>query len=470
MTLFRPWLRWLPALALLPALLALLVPAGPARAQRSVAAPIYQPNIDSLVEGAEEWLARLEEQGWFLRGQFTTILQGHTRFRSPYQGPASLDPRPVFRNTQSLDFVLGRRLWENAELVAVPSVTRGFGMSNAVGVASFPSGEAFRLGTREPYFVMSRLFVRQTIDLSFTATGYDDDPMRFAGPLATERVTITAGKVSVWDFFDDNRYAHDARSQFLQWGLVGAAGFDYAADARGFTNGLVLEWEDGSWATRQGFFMVAKRPNGLALDQQVFKGFQSLFELDRFWWLGNHPGAARLILGASSTKAARWDQMASAVEAGQDPSNFSGRRHVRPMLAFNAEQELTATLGAFLRLGWGEGTRRNWMYTEQDWSASAGLALNGLGWDRPNDTIGLGFNLGGISREHRRFLAAGGIGFITGDGRLRYGPEANVETYYDAQLYAGLNAALDLQLVQNPAYNRDRGPAVVIGARMRAAF
>lgn len=452
------------------ALLALLLLPLRAQAQRSVAAPIYQPNFDALIEGGEQWLADREREGWLLRGQVTTILQGHPRFRSPYQGPASLDPRPVWRNTQSIDLVLGRRLWDNAELIAVPSVTRGFGMSNTSGVASFPSGEAFRLGTRDPYFLMSRLFVRQTIDLSYDAEGNDDDPMRFAGPLARERITITAGKVSAWDFFDNNRYAHDARSQFMQWGMVGAAAFDYAADARGFTNGLVLEWEDGTWAVRQGNFMVSKYANGLALDQQVFKRWQSLLEVDRFWRLDGRPGALRLIAGASTTRAPRWSEMTRVLEAGQDPLARSNAARTTTMLALNAEQEFTDSLGGFLRLGWNDGLRRTWMYTEQDWSASAGLALTGQGWGRAQDSIGLGFNLGGISRGHRQYLAAGGIGFITGDGRLRYAPEVVAETYYDAQLYSGLNAALNLQLVGNPGYNADRGPAVVLGARLRAAF
>ena len=441
-----------------------------AHAQRSVAAPIYQPNLDAQIEGAEAWLARLEQQGWFIRGQATTILQGHTRFRSPYQGDSSLDPRPVWRNTQSIDLVVGRRLWHNAEIIAVPAVTRGFGMSNARGVASFPSAEAFRLGTQDPYVFMSRLFVRQTIDLSFDTEGSDPDPMRFTGPLTRERITITAGKVSVWDFFDDNRYAHDARTQFMQWGLVGAGGFDYAADARGFTNGLVVEWENGTWALRQGAFMVAKLVNGLALDQQIFKGWQTLSEVDRFWRIGDRPGALRLIAGASSTRAPRWDQMTTAMQAGNDPPELSGRRHVKANLAMNAEQEFTDSLGGFMRLGWNDGIRRNWMFTEQDWSASAGLALTGQRWGRDGDTVGLGFNVGGISRTHRRFLEAGGIGFITGDGRLRYAPEKVLETYYNAKLLDGLYGAVNVQLVQNPGYNSDRGPALVLGLRLRAAF
>jgi high affinity Mn2+ porin len=251
------------ALLVLLVLLAAAAAPGAARAQggtaRGTAAPIDQPNLDALVPGAEEALARLEAAGWLLRGQFTGILQGNTRFRSPYQGPNSLSPKLSFENTQSLDLVLGRRLWSGAEVVAVPSITRGFGLSNARGVAAFPNNEAFRLGTEEPYAFFSRLFLRQTIGLSGETEDEDPDPMRFSGPLPRERLTFTLGKVSAWDFFDENRYAHDARTQFLNWAMVGAGAFDYAADARGFTNGAVLEWQNGGWALRGGAFMVARQ-------------------------------------------------------------------------------------------------------------------------------------------------------------------------------------------------------------------
>ncbi len=457
-------------LTLLVALAGLLLAAPAARAQRSVAAPIYQPNFDALIEGGEEWLAALERQGWLLRGQMTTVVQGALRFHAPYAGPNSLSARQGFRNTESVDLVLGRRLWHDAELIAVPSLTRGFGLSNSVGVAAFPNGEAFRLGSRDPYLFMSRLFIRQTIEISADTEGQDNDPMRFAGPLARERITLTLGKVSSWDFFDDNRYAHDARSQFLNWALVGAGAFDFAADARGFTNGAVAEWENGTWAVRQGLFMVARRANALSLDPHFFRGWQWLNEVDRFWQLGGQAGAVRFITGLSRTFSARWDDLTAALATPD--ANLGLLRHyrVKANLAMNAEQALSPTLGVFARLGWNDGRAQNWMFTEQDWSASAGVALTGPGWGRPEDTLGFGFNVGGISNQHRRFLAAGGIGFITGDGRLRYAPEAILETYYDAKVIHGLNLAANLQLVANPAYNAERGPAVVLGLRARAAF
>jgi high affinity Mn2+ porin len=453
---------WLGAAALLP---------GDARAQRGTAGPIYQPNIDALITGGEEWLARLEQQGWFLRGQFTGIVQAHPGFRSPYQGAASLSPKDETRNTQSIDLVLGRRLWQNAEVVAVPSLTRGFGLSNSVGVANFPNGEAFRLGTRDPSLWLSRLFVRQTIDLSAeTELGTDPDPMRFTGPLARERITLTAGRVSTWDFFDDNRYAHDARSQFMGWGLVGTGAFDFAADARGFTDGAVAEWENGTWAVRSGAFRVARDANSLDLEPRWLKGWQALTQLERAWSIGPHAGMVRLLGGLSRTRSARWDALTGAVQANEADTNPLRAFRTKRMLALNLEQAFTEDLGGFARLGWNDGRAQNWMFTEMDWSVSAGLSLVGLRWDRPLDTVGLAFNAGGLSDPHRRFLEAGGIGFITGDGRLNYRPEVTAEGYYDLHLAPGLHLAANAQLVANPAYNADRGPVPVLAMRLHAAF
>ncbi len=184
---------------------------------------------------------RLEEQGWMLRGQATFILQGHPAFRSPYRGAGSLKDVANARNTLSTDLVIGRQLWQGAEVIIDASVTRGFGLSNSVGVANFLNNEAFRLGSAEPSFFVPRAFFRQTIALSADMVE-DPDPLRFGTARPRERLIITLGKFSVWDIFDDNLYAHDARTQFLGWALVGAGAFDFAADARGWTEGAAVEW------------------------------------------------------------------------------------------------------------------------------------------------------------------------------------------------------------------------------------
>jgi high affinity Mn2+ porin len=452
-------------------LLRLAEPVGPAAAQMGFGSPGVQnigPPEDALFPNLAALQDRLEEQGWLLRGQATFVWQGHPRFRSPYRGEGSLRPAANARNTFSSDLLLGRRLWPGAEAVIDASVTRGFGLSNSTGVAAFPNNEAFRLGTTEPNFYVPRIFVRQTIRLSAESVPGEPDPLRFQETLPRERLTITAGKFSVWDIFDDNRYAHDPRTQFLNWALVGADAFDFVADARGWTYGVAVEWENTVWAVRAGAFQVARQVNGLFMDPSVTRAWQTIGQVDRFFEIGGRPGAARLIYGASRTRQSQWGELFRNGFETFD-KNPGGYR-LKHMLALNFEQELTDDLGAFARLSWNDGRTQNWMFTEMDRAVSAGLSLRGLRWERPGDTVGLAANVGWISEGRRRYLEAGGIGFITGDGRLSYGPEWVTEAYYDARVAPGVNVALNYQLVLNPAYNNDRGPVNVFAVRVRTAF
>ncbi|MDW8314499.1 MAG: carbohydrate porin [Rhodovarius sp.] len=409
---------------------------------------------------------RLEEQGWIIRGQATFILQGHPRFRSPYQAGGSLHPAPNARNTFSADLILGRALWEGAEIIFNPSVTRGFGLSNSVGIAAFPNNEAFRLGSTPPVAWIPRLFLRQTIALSAETGPPDNDPLRFTRPLPTERITITLGRFSVWDIFDDNRYAHDARTQFLNWALVGGAAFDYAADARGFTNGATFEWENGRWAVRLGAFQVAREVNSLPLDPSPFAAWQILASLERFWQINGREGAVRLIYGASRTRQSSWGELLAGGSFEANPT----RRRLKHNIAVSFDQEMGPDWGVFGRFSWNDGRTQNWMFTEMDLAFSGGVAIQGQRWGRPEDTLGLGFNVGFASEGRRRYLAQGGIGFITGDGKLRYRPEWVTEAYYDIRLAAGLNMALNYQLAVNPGYNADRGPVHLFALRLRTAF
>ncbi len=453
---------------LVGAVLALLAGQATAQGYGSAAVANVGPPEAALFPDLAALQDRLEEQGWMLRGQATFILQGHPRFSSPYRGAGSLSPAPNARNTLSTDLVLGRQLWRGAEVIVDASVTRGFGLSNSTGAAAFPNNEAFRLGSTEPTFFIPRAFLRQTIALSGDTVPDDEDPLRFNGPLPRERLTITVGKFSVWDIFDDNLYAHDARTQFLNWALVGAGAFDFSADARGWTYGAALEWENGVWAVRAGAFQVARRANGLFMDPSITRAWQVIGQVDRFYEIGGRAGAVRLLYGASRARQSSWGEL---FENGFDTfeKNPSGYR-LKQMVALNMEQALTDDLGAFLRLSWNDGRTQNWMFTEMDRAVSAGLSLRGDRWARPADTIGLGTNIGWISAGRRQYLEAGGIGFITGDGRLNYSPEWATELYYDARLAPGLSMALGYQLIANPAYNADRGPVNVFSLRTRVAF
>ncbi len=430
------------------------------------------PNVGAPEEALIPSLAakqdRLEELGWMIRGQATFILQGQAGFRSPYRAEGSLTPAAQARNTLSTDLILGRRLWHGAEIIVNPSVTRGFGLSNSTGVASFPNGEAFRLGSSEPVLFFPRIFFRQTIGLSSDMAPADNDPLRFTEPMPRERITLTIGKISVWDIFDDNRYAHDPRTQFMSWALVGGGGFDYAADARGFTEGVALEWENGSWAVRGGAFRVARQANGLFLDPSITRSFQGIASLERFWRIGDREGAVRFIYGYSRARQSRWNELFTN---GFNTFNINPNGYrAKHNYTISFDQQITADFGVFARVSGNDGRTQNWMFTEMDRALSFGGSLTGQRWGRASDTVGLGTNIGWISGGRQRFLEAGGIGFITGDGRLNYRPEWITETYYNALVAPGILAALGYALIVNPAYNADRGPVSIFSLRLRTAF
>jgi len=456
----------------LPVLAALALLSLPAAAQTgrfgSVAVPNIGPPEAALFPDLAALQDRLEEQGWMVRGQATFILQGHPSFRSPYRGESSLAPAANARNTLSTDLVLGRTLWDGAEVIFNPSVTRGFGLSNARGLAAFPNNEAFRLGSTEPTFYVPRIFFRQTIGLSADSVPSDDDPLRFSRPLPRERITITVGKFSAFDIFDDNRYAHDPRTQFLNWALVSGSATDFAADARGYTLGAAVEWENGVYAARGAAFQVSRVANGLFLDPSITRAYQLVGSLERFWKIGEREGAVRLIGLLTRARQNRWSDLFQTGFENFDRNPHGYRR--KGSMGVSFDQQITHDFGVFGRVSWGDHRTQSWMFTEHDASISGGAALRGERWGRPADTIGLGSNVGFASAGRRRFLEAGGIGFIVGDGRLNYRPEWVTEVYYDARVAAGVNMAVNYQLAVNPGFNADRGPVHLFALRLRTAF
>jgi high affinity Mn2+ porin len=447
------------------ALVALLAQALGARADEP-------GGIASIAQNLSQQRDDLEADGWLVHGQFTVIYQGHPEFHSPYQGSDSLTPGATARETITFGPVFGRKLWHGAELYINPEWDQGFGLNSSTGSAGVPNNEAFRVGKTDPILTIPRLFVRQVIGLGGAQEQLDADALQFAELVDVERITITAGKISVWDLFDDNRYAHDARTQFLNWAFVGNGAVDFAADARGFTDGVAVEYNSAGWALRSGIFQVSKVPNGKQLDTEIGNGWQALTELEERFKLFDRPGKLRALAMVDRTNAIDYQASYGALGPINVADPLPGFRRYRPNFGFglNLEQELTDDLGLFARASWNPGQVQEFMYTEIDRHASLGLSLMGTRWGRPDDTVGLAGMVNGLSDHHRAFLEAGNTGFIVGDGALNYATEQIIETYYDWALFKGASIALDYQFIDNPGYNAGRGPVSVIGVRLHAEF
>lgn len=408
-----------------------------------------------------------------IHGQLTLLEQLTSPFHAPYSGPNSLSPRHG-DETFDMTLFLGARLWSGAEAWADPEIDQGFGLDNTVGVAGFPSGTAYKVGRSHPYWRLQRLFVRQSVDLDGDQAPVEAAANQLGGSQSANRWVFTVGKFGVPDIFDANQYAHDPRNDFLNWAAIDAGSFDYAADSWGFTVGAAAEWYHGAWTLRAAVFDLSEVPNSETLDHG-FHEFQWIGELEKRHELMGEPGKLLVTLFESRGRMALLDQAVSGAQASGDtiPTALVDARHYRSRagVSLNLEQQLLSDLGMFARVGRAAGNVETYEFSDIDRTASVGLSMEGRRWGRTDDTIGLAAIDNGISATRERFLNAGGLGILVGDGRLpRPRAEQILETYYRWAVAQWVQLTLDYQYVINPAYNSDRGPVSIVALRIHAQF
>jgi high affinity Mn2+ porin len=426
------------------------------------------------------------QQNWNVHAQNTDIIQGYPGFRSEYPGgPNSLPSGGEARETISVDLMAGVRLWDGAEAHMDALMWQGSGVANSVGVEGFPNGEAFRIGTDVPNATIARLFIRQTIGFGSDQEAVQDNALNLAGQKDVSRLTVTLGRFSAKDIFDNNAYANDARTQFMNWGLGANEAWDFPADAVGFTTGIALELNEPGWTLRYGFFQVPEVQNelngedrfltwpynGETGDGPFFKAWGMVTELERRYTIRDHVGTMRALAFLNRAEMADYSAATVLLQNGQ---NFLAARssHYKYGFGLNWEQEITKNLGVFSRLGWNDDREEGWMFTDVGYSGSVGLSLKGGYWGRPGDTFGLAGLANGASKVAREFFEAGGVGILAGDGEghFNYSWEKIVETYYDFRIWGGLHGAMDYQYTTDPAFNRDRGPVSIFSGRLHWEF
>lgn len=410
-----------------------------------------------------------DSERFAVHAQATYVEQETDGFHAPYRGPNSLTP-DAGRETVDATLYLGARLWQGAEGWINPEIDQGFGLDNTLGVAGFPSAEAYKVGRRQPYLRMPRLFIRQSVDLGGALEPVAPAANQLGSLHCSDRLVFTVGKFSVTDIFDVNQYAHDPRNDFLNWAAVDAGTFDYAADTWGYTVGAAAEWYQGQWALRGGFFDLSDIPNSPRLSSG-FDEFQIDLELERRHELLGRPGKLMLTAFDSRGRLGLLSAAMQLAQASGEPPDLSLVRSYRSRIGahLSLEQEVTDDLGLFARLGKAPGNSEVYEFTDIDRTVAAGLSLRGAPWRRPDDTVGLVGIVNNISAQRQAYLDAGGLGILIGDGRLPHpGPEQIAESYYSFGLVRWLHVTLDYQFVRNPAYNRDRGPVSILAVRVHA--
>ncbi len=410
---------------------------------------------------------------WAIHGQATNVWLFQPAFRSPYQGPQSLNPAANGRETFDTTLYLGFRPWQGAEIWINPEIDQGFGLSDSFGVAGYVSGEAYKVGEASPYYRMPRGFFRQTINLGGETEKVDPDLNQLGGSQTANRLVVTIGKFSVVDIFDNNKYAHDPRNDFFNWSIIDLGTFDYAADAWGSTYGAAVEWYQDWWTIRAGLFDLSLAPNSIPLDNRFMQQAQFVAELEERHTLWNQPGKLKVLYWLTRGDLGTYSAaLALAAATGQTPSTAAVRSYrSKAGIGLNLEQQIATDLGMFMRVGLTQGNVEEDDFTDIDQSISAGLSLAGSRWGRPDDTVGLAVAANQISHEAKEYFAAGGLGGIIGDGQLPHaGPEQIIETYYSLAVFGFVHVTADYQFVNNPAYNRQRGPVSVFGLRLHAEF
>jgi high affinity Mn2+ porin len=414
-------------------------------------------------------------------GQATVVVQGYPSFRSPYQGGASLSGGGAGRETTDVTLSAGLRLWQGAELWFDPEIDQGFGVGDTHGIAGYASGESYKMGHAYPYARVQRLMVRQTIDLGGETEKVDADLNQFAGSQTANRLVLTAGRFFATDLFDTNTYANNPKTDFLNWSLINAGSFDYAADGWGSTYGAAAEWKQGRWTLRGGIFSLSTTPGGGdsplgSTNDSTFKQFELIGEVEERHEVWGQPGKFKITAFLEDGRMGAFSDAIAYMQSHplSDPTssiNMVRRWRTRPGVSFNLEQQVTEDLGVFARAGWADGKLEPWDFTDIDCSVSAGVSVSGKRWGRPDDRVGFAGAINGISSVHEQFFNLGGAGIVVGDGRLPHpGLEKIFETYYSYALSPSTKLSLDYQFVDSPGYNTDRGPVNLFAGRLHWQF
>jgi hypothetical protein len=363
----------------------------------------------------------------------------------------------------------------NTDFIFDLEAAEGRGLSEALGLAGFTNLDVVRnpyLG-KAPY--MARYEIHQVFGLTDKTTSQEPNFFALASTVPERRVEFRIGKMTLPDFFDVNSVGSDSHLQFMNWTTDNNGAWDYAADTRGYTVGGMVEYDDLNWSIRYGIFAMPVVANGIDLDWAFSRanGQNGEFEL-RKSWIPQRKGVSRLLFYGNHAHMGVYREAVQAYLAGIDPTpTITAHEHFGALkygFGYNTEQELTASLSVFGRFGWNEGQHESFAYTEVDQTISAGAEYFGNRWHRPNDKVAIAVVSNAIKRDHQNYLRLGGLGFLLGDGNLNYGRENIVESYYTWHAWKGMFYSVDVQHIDNPGYNRDRGPAWVGSVRAHVDF
>jgi high affinity Mn2+ porin len=413
----------------------------------------------------------VKQERYSFHFQQTIITQYKPGFNAPYSGLNSLSPLTETQSSITSTFFGAVRLWKGAEAYFNPEISGGSGLSKTLGVAGFPNGETFRIGGAEPKIYIARLYFKQNFEWGNEKDTIESGVNQLAGLKSKRYFSIAVGKFGMADFFDNNAFSHDPRSQFMNWALMDNGAWDYPANTRGYVIGATAELGQPDWTLRFAFTMVTTQANESVWDAKIGKANTQTLEYERRYTIGGQKGTLRLLGFLNNGKFG--DYNLAIAENPKAPNVDTTQAYGRHKYGFgiNAEQYLSKDFGVFAKASYNDGHTETWFFTEIDRSLTFGGVLKGTQWERGDDEAGLAFIANGLSAPHRNYLADGGYGFLIGDGKLNYATEMIAELYYKINAYQKkFFITPDYQFILNPAYNKDRGPVNVFSIRAHVEF
>jgi high affinity Mn2+ porin len=424
--------------------------------------------------GAEAMFPHFKDTRFWLSGQANFIFQTHPPFTAPYSGPHSLSPDYEKATSRVMTLYTGVRLNNSTEILVDIEEAGGAALTQGFGLAGNTDLDIVRNPSLSKAPYLGRGMIHKMFALSKDKVENQRSYLSLFDELPRRRLEIRFGKFSMPDFFDINSVGSDTHLQFINWTTDNNGAYDYAADTRGYTVGLTADYEDRNWGFRFAEALMPKVANGIDLVWRPWQVHAENFEYElRHGLIPNKSGVVRLLAYTSYANMGIYrDQIALAEEEHVAPDITNHPWHITRKYGFgiNIEQSLTRYLTAFARFGWDNGKTESFAYTEVDQTFAQGLGANGAWWHRKQDRAGLAFISNAIKQDHQTYLADGGLGFLLGDGKLNYGRENILETYYTVHVWRGIYLAPGLQHINNPGYNRDRGPVLVPSFRAHVEF
>ncbi|MBB3058978.1 carbohydrate porin [Mucilaginibacter gotjawali] len=413
----------------------------------------------------------VKQEDFSFHFQQTIITQDKPGFHAAYSGQNSLSALNETQTSLTATFFGNARLWKGAQVIFDPELSGGAGLSKTLGVAGFPNGETFRVGSVQNKIYIARLFFQQYFEWGKEKDTLESDQLQLAGLRSKRYFSFGIGKFNMGDFFDQNNFSHDPRSQFMNWALMDNAAWDYPANTRGYVLGAYTEFGQPAWTLRFAFTMNVTQANSSTWDAKIGKANTQTVEFEKRYTIGGEKGTLRILGFLNNGKFGNYEQAIALNSAAPnvDTTQAYGRHKVG--FGVNADQYLTKDFGVFAKASYNDGHTQTWFFTEIDRSFTFGGLLKGTGWKRKDDEMGLAFVANGLSAPHRQYLADGGYGFLIGDGKLNYAPEMIAEFYYKLNAYQNkFFLSPDYQFIINPAYNHDRGPVNVFSIRAHIEF